>query len=131
MAETMRSKEPLVLVYVCSESLVVAELEKELASKQIRYHEIINDPLPISANRKSRPAFVRLMKSLKSGDRLYVPSLGSFGPNLKDALHSIWHFKNLGVSLYCMQLAPVDLTSTDAQDIISTLSCALEICHAE
>ncbi|MEM8956380.1 MAG: recombinase family protein [Pseudomonadota bacterium] len=122
---------PSSYVYVCAEELNLEDLEKELLSKRIRYQRIFIDELPISSKREDREAFVHLMRSLTSGDKLYVPSLGSLGPILRDVLHSIWHFKNSGVSLYCMQMTPVDLTSSAAREIISTLSCALEICCDE
>lgn len=123
--------EPSAYVYVCAEDIDLKNFESELRSKRILYQRIFIDELPISSQREDREAFLHLMRSLKSGDELYVPSLGSLGPILRDVLHSIWYFRKTGVSLYCMQMTPVDLTSPEAQEIISILSCALEVCCDE
>lgn len=128
MAQTNESTAPSAYVYVCAEELDVAGLEQDLVIKRVRYQKILRDALPISSRREDRQVFLQLMRSMRAGDRLYVPSLGSLGPTLRDVLHSIWSFKKQGVSLYCMQLSPVDLTSSESREIIATLSCALEIC---
>lgn len=89
---------------------------------------MLRDVLPITSRRQDRPVFLGLLHSMESGDRLYVPNLGSLGPTLRDVLHSIWSFEKKGVSIYCLQLSPVDLTSSDSREIIAALSCALEVC---
>ena len=115
-------------MFFCTVRLDLSVLEMDLATKRIGFQRIFHDPLPISTPREARAVFLRLTRLLTPGDKLYVPSLGSLGPTLRDALHSIWKLKNQQIALYCIQLGPVDLTSSEARETIAILSCALEIC---
>lgn len=86
-------------------------LEVKAAGFEVHDRHTITETISGSVPAAERPGFMKLLDKLDEGDTLVVTKLDRLGRNTTDVLHTVEALRSMGVSVHCLALKGVDLTS--------------------
>ena len=89
--------------------------EVEAAGHAVERHRIVQEVVSGSVAAMERAEFARLVDRLERGDILIVTKLDRLGRNAMDVRSTVEHLATLGVSVKCLALGGVDLTSASGK----------------
>lgn len=87
-------------------------LEVKNAGFDVQPRHIMVETISGSVPAANRPMFARLLDKLDQGDVLIVTKLDRLGRNTSDVLATVKRLADMGVSVRCLALGGVDLTSS-------------------
>lgn len=87
---------------------------------------IVSESVSGSVAAGDRPAFVRLVDRLESGDLLIVTKLDRLGRNAMDVRATIERLAGMGVRVKCLALGDTDLTSTAGKLVMQIVGAMAE-----
>ncbi|OYD77988.1 UNVERIFIED_ORG: putative DNA-invertase from lambdoid prophage Rac [Burkholderia sp. CF145] len=90
-------------------------LEVRQAGFDIQPRHIMAETVSGSVPAADRPIFAKLLDKLDEGDVLVVTKLDRLGRNTTDVLGTVKRLAGMGVSVHCLALKGVDLTSASGQ----------------
>lgn len=101
-------------------------MEIEAAGFAVDERRIVSETISGSVPAMSRPAFLRLIDRLESGDVLIVTKLDRLGRNAMDVRGTVDHLAAAGVRVHCLALGGVDLTSAAGKMTMSVITAVAE-----
>ncbi|MFM0130040.1 recombinase family protein [Paraburkholderia sediminicola] len=90
-------------------------LEVRQAGFDVLPRHIMAETVSGSVPAAERPVFAKLLEKLDQGDVLIVTKLDRLGRNTTDVLNTVKRLAEMGVSVHCLALKGVDLTSASGQ----------------
>jgi len=87
---------------------------------------IVREVVSGSQEAKQRPGFAKLLEKLDEGDVLIVTKLDRLGRNAMDVRATIEALGKLGVSVHCLPLGGMDLTSPAGKMTMQVLAAVAE-----
>ena len=87
---------------------------------------IVREVVSGSQEAKQRPGFAKLLEKLDQGDVLIVTKLDRLGRNAMDVRATIEALEEMGVSVHCLALGGMDLTSPAGKMTMQVLAAVAE-----
>lgn len=100
--------------------------EVEAAGHHIERHRIVQEVISGSVAAMERTEFARLVDRLEIGDILIVTKLDRLGCNAMDVRATVEHMASMGVSVKCLALGGVDLTSASGKLTMGVIAAVAE-----
>lgn len=100
--------------------------EIRAAGFNLEDRRIVREVVSGSQEAKQRPGFAKLLEKLDQGDVLIVTKLDRLGRNAMDVRATIEALGGLGVSVHCLALGGMDLTSPAGKMTMQVLAAVAE-----
>jgi putative DNA-invertase from lambdoid prophage Rac len=100
--------------------------EIEAAGFNVDPKRVITETVSGSVAAKQRKGFARLLDRLEDGDLLVVSKLDGLGRNATDVRSTVEALAAMGVSVHCLALGGVDLTSAAGRMTMGVLNAVAE-----
>jgi putative DNA-invertase from lambdoid prophage Rac len=101
-------------------------LEVKQAGFEVQPRRIITETISGSVPAADRPGFAKLLDKLDEGDTLVVTKLDRLGRNTTDVLKTVEQLAGMGVSVHCLALKGVDLTSPSGRLHMTVLAAVAQ-----
>lgn len=101
-------------------------LEVKQAGFTVQPRHITTETISGSVPAAQRPGFSKLLDKLDEGDTLVVTKLDRLGRNTTDVLQTIERLADMGVSVHCLALKGVDLTSSSGRLHMTVLAAVAQ-----
>lgn len=100
--------------------------EIEAAGFAVKSQRLIEEQISGSVVASERPGFARLLDRMENGDVLIVTKLDRLGRNAMDIRKTVEQLAVSGISVHCLALGGVDLTSPAGKMTMQVISAVAE-----
>lgn len=101
-------------------------LEIEASGFAIQQHRVIDECISGAVIASARPAFMRLIDKLESGDVLVVTKLDRLGRNAMDVRSTVERLAENHIRVHCLALGGIDLTSPAGKMTMQVIAAVAE-----
>ncbi|WP_435953823.1 recombinase family protein [Dryocola sp. BD626] len=100
--------------------------EIEAAGFAIKSQRLIEEHISGSVAASERPGFIRLLDRMENGDVMIVTKLDRLGRNAMDIRKTVEQLATADISVHCLALGGVDLTSAAGRMTMQVISAVAE-----